>query len=296
MRVLCHRASGGRELRCNGPRIRGKLPFVCLAALAYFPGWRMTRSASTTPSATMPMRRAAASDRSAIRPDTNGPRSFTTTSTLRWFSRLVTRTRVPNGSVRCAMVSAVGSNGSPLAVFLPARSLPYIEIRPRCCVLIAVSPADGCAWDGGPVGAGPGGSDSGARSSGAQPNSIAQASAATRYDDGRDCGPHAGIADSCTLNPELYNDTARTTRSTGSGGANTTPTIVGAGLLIATPARGEPPRCVNRRLRRGAWDREMRQSWSEGCFWENSSNDANALRKSAVWPRTSCCAWPTICS
>src|SRR5438067_8672886 len=91
----------------------------------------------------MPIRRAAASDRSAMRPDTNGPRSFTTTSTLRWFPRLVTRTRVPNGSVRCAMVSALGSNGSPLAVFLPAKSLPYIEIRPRCCVLIAVSPDDG---------------------------------------------------------------------------------------------------------------------------------------------------------
>src|SRR5947208_8600720 len=160
----------------------------------------------------MPIRRAAASDRSAIRPDTNGPRSFTTTSTLRWFSRLVTRTRVPNGSVRCAMVSAVGSNGSPLVVFLPAKSLPYIEMRPRCCVLIAVSPDDGGAaiggtvgdGGGGTVGAGVGGAGSGARSRCAQPNSIAQASAATRYDDGRERSPHAGIADSCRLKPELY--------------------------------------------------------------------------------------------
>src|SRR6266550_2173732 len=154
----------------------------------------------------MPMRRAAASDRSAIRPDTKGPRSFTTTSTLRWFSRLVTRTRVPNGSVRCAIVSAAGSNDSPLAVFLPAKLLPYIEMRPRCCVLTAVSPDEGDGKDGGTVGAGVGGAGSGgaavgragsgARSSCAQPNSIAQASTATRYDDGRDRGPHADIADS----------------------------------------------------------------------------------------------------
>src|SRR6266508_6629960 len=175
----------------------------------------------------MPMRRAAASDRSAIRPDTNGPRSFTTTSTLRWLSRLVTRTRVPNGSVRCAMVSAAGSNGSPLAVFLPAKSLPYIEMRPRCCVLIAVSPDDSGAGGGGTVGSGVGGAGSGARSSCAQPNSIAQASAATRYDDGRDRGPHAGIADSCPLKPELYNRTASTTGSTGAGGQ----------ILLPLPAR-----------------------------------------------------------
>src|SRR6266704_131618 len=166
----------------------------------------------------MPIRRAAASDRSAIRPNTNGPRSFTTTSTLRWFSRLVTRTRVPNGIIRCAMVSAVGLNGSPLAVILPAKSLAYIEMRPRCCRLIAVSSDDGGAGSGGRVGAGGAGGEGtagagvdGARSSCAQPNSIGQASATTRYDDDRDRGRHAGIADSCTLNPELYNGAARTT-------------------------------------------------------------------------------------
>jgi hypothetical protein len=171
----------------------------------------------------MPIRRAAASDRSAMRPDANGPRSFTTTSTLRWFSRLVTRTCVPNGSVRCAIVSAVGSNGSPLAVFLPAKSLPYVEMRPRCGVLTAAPPDDGGAGGvgtvgcgaagGGTVGTGVGGAGTGARSSCAQPNSIMQASAATRYDDGRDRGPHAGIADSCTSKPELYNGTVRTTGS-----------------------------------------------------------------------------------
>src|SRR6185437_2020327 len=188
---------------------------------------RISRSASTTPAATIPMRRAAASDRSAIRPGTNGPRSFTTTTTLRWFSRLVTRTRVPNGSVRCAMVSAAGSNGSPLAVFLPAKSLPYIEMRPRCCVLIAVSPDDGGTGCGGTVGAGLGGAGSGARSSCAQPNNIAQASAAARYNDGRGRGPHTGIADSWALKPELYNGAARTTGSTGSGGSDTAPTSSG---------------------------------------------------------------------
>jgi hypothetical protein len=97
--------------------------------------------------------------------------------------------------------------------------LPYIEMRPRCCVLIAVSPDDGGASGGGTVGAGAGagvgGAGSGARSSCAQPNSIAQASAATRYDDGRERGPHAGIVDSCTSKPEVYNGTARTTGSTG---------------------------------------------------------------------------------
>ncbi len=91
-------------------------------------------------------------------------------------------------------------------------------MRPCCCVLIAVSPDDGCTGRGGTVCAGLGGAGSGARSSCAQPNSIAQASAATRYNDGRDRGPHTGIADSCTLKPELYNDTTRTTGSTGSGG------------------------------------------------------------------------------
>src|SRR6266536_6570355 len=100
-------------------------------------------------------------------------------------------------------------------------------MRPRCCVLVAVSPDEGGAEGGGTVGGGPGGAGvggagvggagSGARSSCAQPNSIAQASAATRYDDGRDRGPHAGIADSCPLKPELYNRTASTTGSTGAG-------------------------------------------------------------------------------
>src|SRR6266568_1067940 len=130
----------------------------------------------------MPIRRAAASDRSAMRPDTNGPRSFTTTSTLRWFSRLVTRTRVPNDRIRCAMVSAVGLNGSPLAVILPAKSLAYIEMRPRCCRLIAVSSDDGGAGGAGRVGAG------GLELRATEQHRVS--SAATRYDDDRDRGRH----------------------------------------------------------------------------------------------------------
>src|SRR6266487_2528208 len=86
-------------------------------------------------------------------------------------------------------------------------------MRPRCCVLVAVSPDGAGAGDGGIVSAGVDGTGSGTRSSCAQPNSIAQASAATRCDDVRDRGPHAGIADSCTLKPALYNDAARTTGS-----------------------------------------------------------------------------------
>ena len=94
------------------------------------------------------------------------------------------------------MVSAEGSNGSPLAVFLPAKSLPYIEMRPRCCVLIAASSDDGGTVEGGTVGAGVGGAGSGARSTCAQPNSTAQDTAAARYVDGGDRGPHAGIVNS----------------------------------------------------------------------------------------------------
>jgi hypothetical protein len=80
------------------------------------------------------------------------------------------------------MVNAMGSNSSPLAVFLPAKALPYIEMRPRCCAFIAESPDDfGAGRDGtgvgGGTGAGDGGAGSGARSICAQPNSIAQASA-----------------------------------------------------------------------------------------------------------------------
>src|SRR6266496_216750 len=91
-------------------------------------------------------------------------------------------------------------------------------MRPRCCVLVAVSPDEGGAEGGGIVGGGPGGAGvggagvggagSGARSSCAQPKSIEQASAATRYGEGPDRGSYADIADSSMLKPELYNGAA----------------------------------------------------------------------------------------
>jgi hypothetical protein len=90
-------------------------------------------------------------------------------------------------------------------------------MRPRCCVLVAVSPADGGAeggTDGGGtvgVGAGVGGRASGARSGWAQPNSSATASPTARYDGGRNRGPRADIADSCTVNAQLYIDATATT-------------------------------------------------------------------------------------
>jgi len=69
---------------------------------------RSTRT-SATPRSTIPSARAAASERSTTRPRTNGPRSFTVTTTRRPFSRSVTMSRVPKGSWRCAQVNAAGS-------------------------------------------------------------------------------------------------------------------------------------------------------------------------------------------
>ena len=60
---------------------------------------------------------AAAGERSMIRPLLNGPRSLIRTMTVRPFCKLVTRTIVPKGSERCAAVSLLGKNNSPLAVF-----------------------------------------------------------------------------------------------------------------------------------------------------------------------------------
>lgn len=50
--------------------------------------------------------------------------------TLRPFSWFVTRTRVPNGSERCAAVNSDGSYASPLAVLLPTKPGPYHEAGP----------------------------------------------------------------------------------------------------------------------------------------------------------------------
>jgi len=72
--------------------------------------------ARTTPRRSIPSSRAAARLTSAMRPASYGPRSFTRNSTLRPLRRFSTRTIEPSGSVRCAIVIASGSKGSPLAV------------------------------------------------------------------------------------------------------------------------------------------------------------------------------------
>src|SRR5437870_6583648 len=79
-----------------------------------------------------PSRWAAAYERSITRRPANGPRSLMRTSTERPLSKLVTRTRVPSGSVRCAAVSAFMSYASPLAVGLPWCWRPYQEAIPVC--------------------------------------------------------------------------------------------------------------------------------------------------------------------
>jgi len=54
-----------------------------------------------------------------------GPRSLIRTKIQRRLRRFVTFTQLPNGKVRCAAVSSYMSYGSPLAVGLPSKSLPY---------------------------------------------------------------------------------------------------------------------------------------------------------------------------
>jgi hypothetical protein len=61
----------------------------------------------------IPIARAAAGVRSMMRPRRKGPRSFMRTTTLHLLRLLVTRTRVPNGRVRCAAVKALGEARSP---------------------------------------------------------------------------------------------------------------------------------------------------------------------------------------
>src|SRR6185437_3486622 len=54
-----------------------------------------------------------------------GPRSLIFSTTARWLSRLVTRTRVPSGRSRWAAVRPYMSNGWPLVVSLPWNRGPY---------------------------------------------------------------------------------------------------------------------------------------------------------------------------
>src|SRR6202012_4206161 len=84
-------------------------------------GYRTSATTRPTPGPGMPTARAAAVDRSRTRPRTNGPRSFTVTTTLR--SPWVTRSLVPKGSERWAQVRAFWLKRWPDAVRLPD-SLP----------------------------------------------------------------------------------------------------------------------------------------------------------------------------
>ena len=75
---------------------------------------KLTRARPENPS--LP---AAAGVRTMTRPRVNGPRSLMRTITVWPLPRLVTRTRVQKGSVRCAAVNSAGLARSPLAVWPP---------------------------------------------------------------------------------------------------------------------------------------------------------------------------------
>src|SRR5688572_17945416 len=80
---------------------------------------RPTTESETGARPDIPIARAPAGVRSITRPRTNGPRSLMRTTTDLLLRRLVTRTRVPNGKVLCAAVSAPEFTRSPLAVRPP---------------------------------------------------------------------------------------------------------------------------------------------------------------------------------
>ncbi len=64
------------------------------------------------------------------RPPTKGPRSLTSTTTLRPLLRLVTRAQVGRGRSRLAALKARGRKGVPMEVVEPD-SQPYHEATPR---------------------------------------------------------------------------------------------------------------------------------------------------------------------
>src|SRR3954463_11451388 len=76
------------------------------------------------------MARAPAGVRSITRPRTNGPLSVIVTTTLRPLVRLVTRTRLPKGSVLCAAVNAPSWSPRPLDVRVPCSRVEYDEAIP----------------------------------------------------------------------------------------------------------------------------------------------------------------------
>ena len=69
------------------------------------PGEITSTRTGTTPGPTDSTSRAAAKERSMMRLSTNGPRSVIRTTVDLSLFKLVTRTIVSNGSVRCAAVS-----------------------------------------------------------------------------------------------------------------------------------------------------------------------------------------------
>jgi hypothetical protein len=85
-----------------------------------------------TPSWATPIRLAAASDRSRLRPLTNGPRSLTLTTTELPVERLVTRIRDPRGKVLDAAVKLCSLKTSPLVVRRPLNPGPYHEALTIC--------------------------------------------------------------------------------------------------------------------------------------------------------------------
>lgn len=115
------RISDTDQARPDAPK--GQPPMVRWA-----PG--ISRRTSATPSCRMPSRVAAAGERSMIRPRTNGPRSSMRTITERPVSRSVTRTRVPNGRLRCAAIRLRDVSRSPSAVRCSAGQ--YHDARPTC--------------------------------------------------------------------------------------------------------------------------------------------------------------------
>jgi hypothetical protein len=73
---------------------------------------------------------AAAWERSMIRADTKGPRSFTLTTTCRLLCRFVILNIVPKGRLGWAAVNRAELKDSPEAVGRPSNSVPYQEAIP----------------------------------------------------------------------------------------------------------------------------------------------------------------------
>lgn len=90
---------------------------------------RLARQTEVCPRLTKPSARAAALDRSTMRPLMKGPRSLILTTTALPLRLLVTRTCVPSGRVRCAAVKAYGFMRSPEAV---RECSAYQDAPPHC--------------------------------------------------------------------------------------------------------------------------------------------------------------------